>query len=181
MSRTPGVQPFVRTKSALAVVLAFALAACAGWEKPAIPFELTDGVETVVTDWRTAGLSCGEPMVGMPGPAVDWWCRGQVGGVEVNARLIADRFGVQSIHVGVPPGTPGADAAAALVAIVEVTSLIDLASPEITAWLLENDAADGTMPRTGATPLGRASIASDDDGHPVLYIVPLGSSMLMEQ
>ena len=134
-----------------------------------------------MTDWRTAGLSCGEPMVGMPGPAVDWWCRGQVDGVDVNARLIADRFGVQSIHVGVPAGASGAAAAAALVAIVEATSLIDQASPEITAWLLETDAADGTMPTTDATPLGRASIAADDDGHPVLYIVPIGSSMLIEQ
>jgi hypothetical protein len=163
------------------MVLGFAVAACAGRGGPAIPFELTPGVETVVRDWRTAGLSCGEPTVGMPGPAVDWWCRGQVEGVEVNARLIADQFGVQSMHVGVPAGTPGAEAAAALVAIVEATSLIDLASPEITAWLRENDAADGTMPTTDATPLGRASIASDDDGHPVLYIVPLGSSMLIEQ
>jgi hypothetical protein len=119
-------------------------------------------------------------MVGMPGPAVDWWCRGQVDGVDVNARLIADRFGVQSIHVGVPAGASGA-AAAALVSIVEATSLIDQASPEITAWLLETDAADGTMPATDATPLGRASIAADDDGHPVLYIVPIGSSMLIEQ
>jgi hypothetical protein len=116
----------------------------------------------------------------MPGPALDWWCRGQIAGVDVNARLIADTFGVQSIHVGVPARTPSAEAARAFAGLVAATSLLGLPRPEIEAWLLANDAAVGTMPMTAATPLGRASIAPNDDGSPVLYIAPLGSSMLIE-
>ncbi len=158
--------------------MGLAVAACSRGGGPPIPFGLTDGVQTVLTDWRAAGLSCSEPQVGMPGPAVDWSCHGMLRGVDVGARLIADRFGVQSIHAGVPAGLPGATAAAALVDLVRATSFIDTASAEIEAWLLASDAAVGTMPMTGATELGRASIASDDDG-PTLYITPLGSSILM--
>jgi hypothetical protein len=167
--------------SGFRVVLGLAVAACSGSGRQPIPFDLTEGVQTVLTDWRTAGMECSDPEVGMPGPAVSWVCRVELRGVQVNAQLTADRLGVQSIHAGVPPGTVGAEAAAAFIGVVKTTSLFNSASPEIEAWLLEGDAADRTMPMTGATQLGRASIASDEDGYPVLYLVPLDSSMLIQQ
>lgn len=181
MSRAWSVTPYVRGRPALVVVFGLVVAGCSSWGKPAIPFELTQGVESVVADWQRAGLSCSHPEVGMPGPAVDWWCRGQVAGVEVNARLIADTFGVQSIHAGVPARTPTIEAARAFAGLVAATSFLELPRPEIEAWLLANGAEVGTMPMTAATPLGRTSIARDDDGSPVLYITPLGSSILIEQ
>jgi hypothetical protein len=163
------------------VAVVLAVAACSDSSRQPIPFDLTEGVRTVLSDWRTAGLTCGEPEVGMPGPAVDWACRGDFGGVQLNARLIADRLGVQSIHAGAPPETPRADGAAAFAGLVRATSLFDSASAEIEAWLLALGGADGIMPMTRATQLGRASIVSLEDGHPVLYLVPLGSSMLTRQ
>jgi len=167
--------------SGLLVVLGLAVAACSGSGEQPIPFDLTDGVQSVLADWRAAGIECRDPAVGMPGPAASWGCQGEFQGLRVSTGLTADRHGVQSISVGAPRGTPGAEAVAAFVGVVRATSLFDAASQEIETWLLEGGAADGTMPMTDATQLGRAAFASDEEGHPVLYLVPLGSSMLIEQ
>jgi hypothetical protein len=169
----------MRRAAVVVAILGVTLTACV--QRPTVPFELTDAVKAVLIDWQEAELSCGEPQVGMPGPAVDWVCRGEFEGVELSARLIADRFGVQSIHAGVPRATSGADAARAFITLVRATSLLGPAEPEISTWLLANNANEGTMPTTATTAVGRAAVAPDSDGSPVLYLVPLGSSMLIQQ
>ena len=162
------------------MVLGLALAACDSVQ-PSIPFDLTQDVLMVRADWQTAGLSCGDPQVGMPGPAVDWYCAGEMSDIRVSARLTADRFGVQSIQAGVPGGTPSGVMAAALVGFVNATSLFDPASAEIEAWLIGSDAADGVMPISATTRLRSASMSSDEEGNRMLSLVPLGSSMRIQQ
>ena len=49
------------------------------------------------------------------------------------------------------------------------------------AWLVSSDAADGVMPVTSTTGILRAHVYRDDEGDPVLTVVPLGSSMELTQ
>jgi hypothetical protein len=160
-------------------LLGATLVACAGWKQP-IPFALTDDVLGVLSDWRKVGLSCPEPQLGWPGPAVDWYCRVPFADPALGARLIADRYGVQSIVAGVPAGTSALDATRVFVALVRATSLVRSAEPEIERWLLANNSAEGTMSMTATTQLGHATVALED-GSPVLYLVPFGSSIMVEQ
>jgi hypothetical protein len=164
-----------------AVVVAL-LAICVGvWggRGPSIPFGLTREVRSVLVDWHEAGLSCDEPAVGMPGPMVDWYCSGEFEGVTLHARLEADSQGVFGIDAGVPPGTSGATTAHAFIRLIRATSLLNAAEAELVAWLQSNDAADGVMPVTATTGILRAVVYRDS--HPALFVVPIGSSMLLTE
>jgi hypothetical protein len=146
---------------------------------PWIPFWITNDVTSVLSDWQRAGLSCREPAVGMPGPMVEWPCSSDVEGVTLGASLEADAQGVFGIHVGVPAGTSGATAARAFSRLVRATSLLSAAEADLVAWLESSDAADGVMPVTTTTGILRAVVYRDS--HPVLFVVPLGSSMLLTE
>ena len=179
MSQAQASQRSVQSHVFTAAVLAACLAACAG--PSSIPFEVKSDVRSVLADWRNAGLSWGGPEVGMPGPAVDWYCRRTFAGIEVNARLTADALGVQSVIAGVPAGTTGEDAAKAFDGLLEVTSLFSSAKAGVSGWLLAGKAADGVMPSSSTGEIGRASVSRDSDGAPVLYLTPLGSSILLAE
>jgi hypothetical protein len=162
-----------------AVVLSLVMTACG--DRASIPFELTGDSRSVIADWKAAGLVCGNPQVGMPGPAVDWVCERDIDGVPVTARLIADSVGVQSIHVGVPATTPGSDAARAFAGLLRVTSLVSADQQDLEDWLLSSNAEDGMMPLGVHTAIARASVARDSEGDPILYVTPIGSSMLLAE
>ena len=166
-----------------AIVVALLALGVGAWASRAlsIPFWLTNDVTSVLVDWQKAGLSCDGPEVGMPGPAVDWFCRRTFAGVAVRARLTADSHGVQSIIAGVPAGTTGEDAARAFDGLLEVTSLFSSAKAGIGGWLLASNAADGVMPSSSTGEIGRASVTRDSEGGPVLYLTPLGSSILLTE
>jgi hypothetical protein len=160
-------------------VLMFAsglLAACLG--RATVPFAITRDVDQALAGWRDADTSCGQPQIGWPGPAADWQCAARLAGADVRMRLIADRFGVQSIHVGVGSATARADAAHAFAAVVEATPPLDAASAHVVEWLLANDAADGEMPLPSPADIGRVAVDSTEPGVTMLYVIPLGSSML---
>jgi hypothetical protein len=148
-----------------------------------IPFWITNDVTSVLIDWQGAGLSCREPTVGMPGPMAGWGCSTEFEGVRLGASLEADAHGVFGIHVGVPAGTTGAKTARAFSYLIRATSLLSAAAAEMEEWLMSSDAADGVMPMTPTTGILRAAIYRDfdGDGHPVLSVVPLGSSMELTQ
>lgn len=162
-----------------AIVLSLLVTACG--DRVSIPFQLTGDARSVIADWKAAGLLCGDPQVGMPGPAVDWVCERDFDGVAVTARLIADSVGVQSIHIGVPAATPGPDMARAFVGLLRATSLVSPDQQDLEDWLLSSNAADGAMPLRAETAIARASVARDSEGDPILYVVPLGSSMLLAE
>lgn len=168
----------MRRLTVLMALLALGVAAWVGRE-PSIPFELKPDVRSVLADWRAAGLSCGERTVGMPGPMVDWFCTREYEGVTLHARLEADAQGVFGIHAGVPAGTGGARTAGAFVGLLRATSLVSAAEAEMEAWLMSSNAADGVMPLTSTTGILRAVVYRDPD--PVLFVVPLGSSMLLTE
>lgn len=144
-----------------------------------IPFWVTNDVTSVLLDWQAAGLSCGEPAVGMPGPMAGWGCATEFEGVRLGAGLEVDAQGVFGIHADVPAGTSGATTARAFSHLIRATSMLSAAAPEMEDWLVSSDAADGVMPVTPTTGILRAHIYRDPDGdgHPELFVVPLGSSM----
>lgn len=145
-----------------------------------VPFWITNDVTSVLIDWQRAGLSCGQPSVGMPGPMVDWGCTGEFEAVTLHAGLYADAQGVFEIYAGVPAGTSGANAAGAFVRLLRATSLVRTAEAEMGAWLMSTNAADGAMPVTSTTGIVRAHVVRES-GHPELFVVPLGSSMLLAE
>ena len=146
-----------------------------------IPFWITNDVTSVLIDWQTAGMSCREPTVGMPGPMAGWGCTGAFEGVNLRAGLSADAQGVFSIRAVVPAGTSGAMTAGAFVDFLRVTSLVSAAAAAMEAWLMSTNAVDGVMPVTPTTGILRAHVYRDDEGDPVIYVVPLGSSMELIQ
>jgi hypothetical protein len=160
-------------------LLVLGVAASVGRE-PWIPFELKGDVVSVLVDWHRAGLRCGERTVGMPGPMVDWGCTGELEGVTVHAGLEADAQGVFGIYVAVPAGTTAANTAGAFVRLIRATSLVRAAEAALEAWLKSSNAADGVMPVTSTTGILRA-VVHRESGHPVLFVVPLGSSMLLAE
>jgi hypothetical protein len=168
----------MRRLTALMALLALGVAAWVG-RGPSIPFGLRQDVRSVLVDWRAAGLSCGERTVGMPGPMVDWGCTGEFEGVTLHARLEADAQGVFGIDAGVPAGTGGAATARAFVGLLRATSLLSAAEGEMESWLMSGNAADGVMPVTSTTGILRAVVYRDP--HPSLFVVPLGSSMLLTE
>jgi hypothetical protein len=169
----------MRRLTVLIALLALAVAAWAGWD-PRIPFGLKPEVRSVLADWRRAGLACGEPSVGMPGPMVDWGCTGEFEGVTLHAGLEADALGVFEIYAGVPAEKSGANTARAFARLLRATSLVRGAAAEMETWLMSSNAADGVMPVTSTTGILRAHVYRGS-GHPELFVVPLGSSMLLAE
>lgn len=162
------------------VLLALAVGAWVG-RGPSIPFWIKADVTWVLGEWGRAGLSCGEPSVGMPGPMAGWGCTGEFDGVRLHAGLEADAQGVFSIRAVVPAGTSGVSTAGAFVGLLRATSLLNAAEADMEAWLMSSNAADGVMPATSTTGILRAHVYHDDEGDPVVFIVPLGSSMELPQ
>lgn len=163
----------------LTALLALGLAAWVG-RASSIPFWITNDVTSVLIDWQKAGLSCGAPSVAMPGPMVGWGCTGEFGGVTLHAGLEADAQGVFGIFAGMPAGTSGATTAGTFVSLLRATSLVRAAEAEMAAWLMSSGAADGVMPVTSTTGILRAHVVRES-GHPELFVVPLGSSMLLAE
>jgi hypothetical protein len=168
----------MRRPAVVVALLALGLGAWGG-RGPSIPFGLTREVRSVIVDWHEAGLSCGEPAVGMPGPMVDWYCSNEFEGVTLHARLEADAQGVFGIHAGVPAGTSGPKTARAFIDLIRATSLLSAAEADLAAWLESSDAADGVMPVTASTGILRAVVYRDPQ--PGLFVVPIGSSMLLTE
>lgn len=163
----------------LVALLVLGIAAWVG-RGPSIPFVLTNEVELVLANWRNAGLSCAQQGVGMPGPMVSWYCTGEVEGVALGAGLEADSHGVFSISARVPAATAGTDAAGAFLGLIRATSLISAAEDEMEGWLTSTNTADGVMPVTATTGILRAAMShTEPEGDPRLFVVPLGSSMLL--
>ena len=161
---------------ALLVIGCGLLASRATW----IPFWITNDVTSVLMDWQRAGLSCGAPSVGMPGPMVDWGCAGEYEGVTLHAGLYADAQGVFEIYAGVPAEASATNTAGAFVWLLRATSLVRAAAIETEAWLMSSNAAEAVMPVTSTTGILRASLYRGN-GHPELFVVPLGSSMLLAE
>lgn len=144
-----------------------------------IRFMVTPDVTQTLAAWRDAGIACGEAEVGWPGPAADWQCRTTAAGLDVRVRLIADAIGVQTIFLGVDLDSDRSSAAQAFADVVEVTPALGDGRPAIETWLVDNDAADGLMPRPLPPSMGRVSIDSGDARSVILYLTPAGSSICL--
>lgn len=162
----------------LILLIGAALVACSGGARTSVPFEISSEVDETLAGWQEAGVTCNGPEVGMPGPAASWSCSGRFDGVDVQLGLIADCFGLQSIIASVTATIDRSAAARGFVDLLDATTALAPARSAIATWLLENDAADGTMPTSASTPLGRVTVNTEDDGDIVLYVVPVDSSVM---
>lgn len=154
------------------------LAACSDRPSAAIPFELRADVRETLVDWQAAGITCAEPEIGMPGPAADWYCEATAGDVPIAIRLTADRFGVQSITMGVSASTDRALAARTFTELVEATSALGAGRSQIIDWLHATKAADGSMPTASPPIIGRAHVDSTLSSSIILYLIPANSSIM---
>jgi hypothetical protein len=159
-------------------ILGFEVASCGG---RALPFPIGSETQSVLDDWQQAGLVCGAPSAGEPGPAIDWSCGGRIDDIDLSLRLIADRQGPQSIVVGASGTTDRAHVTRAFTNLVQVTSLLAAARAPIAAWLDSNGASDGSMPISSPALVKRVAVATDAQGHVDLYVIPAGSSIPVGQ
>jgi hypothetical protein len=98
------VEPRMRTAMAF-LLFASVAAACSGSLTAMAPVPIVPDVQDILDGWHTADVTCGPPEEGMPGPALQWSCRGRFDGVDLTIEMIADRFGLQSIVVDAPAGS----------------------------------------------------------------------------
>ena len=108
---------------------------------PASTATTPPAVAPVVAAWRDVGLSCGNPVVGMPDNAPQWSCQGQLGGTAVTATFIGDNAGVMELTLEVPSTTSRQTATAIFTEVLTATPAFAARRLAIVAWL---DAWDGS-------------------------------------
>jgi hypothetical protein len=128
------VQRAVRTGLAL-LLFTFVAAACAGSPTATLSVPVMPDARDILDGWRVAGVTCNPPEVGMPGPALQWSCRGRFGGLDLAIGMIADRVGLQSIVVGAPAGSDRGTAAEAWAKFLESTNALGSFRDQAVTWL----------------------------------------------
>jgi hypothetical protein len=110
-------------------------AACTGSPAAALSVPVGPYVQDILDGWRAADVSCNPPEVGMPGPALQWFCRGRFSGVDLTLGMIADRIGLQSIVVGAPAQSDRSTAAEGWARFLESTNALGSFRDQAVSWL----------------------------------------------
>ena len=66
----------------------------------------------LLTSWKPLGVSCADPVVGMPDNLPQWRCQATIRGLSVGLEFMADDAGVVDIEAQVPAGTDPGEAKA---------------------------------------------------------------------
>ncbi|MHB8960731.1 MAG: hypothetical protein ACYDAN_14040 [Candidatus Limnocylindrales bacterium] len=129
------------------VVSALCLTAAVGCSlQPTAPTATTPAaVAPVVAAWRDLGLSCGDPVVGMPENAPQWSCQGQMRGAHVNAAFLGDNAGLVDMTLEIASSTPRQTATAILADVVTATPAFAARHAAIVSWLGAWDGLPGTV------------------------------------
>lgn len=133
----------------LMLVLAAMLCACAA--------SLPD--PALVTSWKPLGVSCTQPVVGMPDNIPQWTCRATIRDVAVGISVSADDVGVVEIDAQVPSDTDPATARAVFDDLVSNMDAFPDARTRLVSWIDGWGGGRGQVSTEFAT--GRATIASD--------------------
>lgn len=132
-----------RKSLVVAAVLGLAVAACSS--QPPSPTATTPpAVAPVVAAWLDAGLSCGDPVVGMPENAPQWSCQGQLRGVHVNGEFIGDNAGLMDMTLELPSTTSRQTATAIFADVLAATPAFAARRSALDAWLDAWDGSSGT-------------------------------------
>ena len=157
----------------LAILAAVMLAGCAssgtGLRAPTTrpsglptvePFtSLPPSVSAILDSWRTAGISCDEPNVGMPENEPQWICQGTLRGVRINLVFMADNAGVMDLEAQAPAGTDANTARGVFDDLTAATPVFSTAMPAIRQWIQSWNGSRGLVSTN--IPGAHVSIESD--------------------
>jgi hypothetical protein len=146
----------LRLTSLFVVMAALSLTSC-GLE-PASP-PVPPAIVPVLDGWRQAGLSCGDPTVGMPDNAPQWTCLARLHDVALTVTFMGDDAGVMDFEADVPAGTDPATAIAAFTDVVSAMRAFPAARTGIVTWIHRWNGSAGQV-STGFAGT-RVTIASD--------------------
>lgn len=136
------VQRAVRTGVTF-LICGLLAAACTGSAAATLPVPVTPDVQDILDGWHAAAIDCDRPVAGMPGPTLQWSCRGRFGGLDLAIEMIADRVGLQSIVVGVHARSDRVTAAEVWARFLESTNALGSFRDEAVSWLRATHGAEG--------------------------------------
>ena len=139
------VQWVVRTVVAF-LLSTLVVAACTGSPAATQLVPVTPDVQDILDGWHAAAITCGQPEVGMPGPALQWSCRGRFGGIDLAIGMIADRVGLQSIVVDAPAGSDRSAAAQGWASFLASTNALGSFRAQAVSWLTATHGTGGWRP-----------------------------------
>lgn len=146
----------LRLTSLLVVMAALSLTACS--LEPA-SLSVPPAIVPVLDAWRQAGVSCGDPTVGMPDNAPQWHCLARLHGVALIVTFTGDDAGVMDLEADVPAGTDAASAIAAFTDVISAMRAFPAARTGIVTWIHSWNGSAGQV-STGFAG-ARVTIASD--------------------
>ncbi len=116
-------------------------------------------VSAILDSWRTPGISCGEPNVGMPENEPQWLCHGTLRSVRINIAFMADSAGLMDMEAQVPAGTDAKTARGVFDDLAAATPAFLDAMPAIRQWIQGWNGSRGIVDK--AVPSARVAIESD--------------------
>lgn len=141
-----------RLTPVLAVLAAIALTGCSGEPAPSAITPVLDG-------WRQAGVSCSDPVVGMPDNLPQWTCHARFHDVPLSLTFIGDDAGVVDLTVQVAAGTAPATAISVFSDLVLAMRAFPAARGDLLTWIRSWNGSPGLA--WVEVPGIRASIEAD--------------------
>jgi hypothetical protein len=124
------------------------------------PFaSIPPSVSAILDSWRTAGISCGEPNVGMPENEPQWICQGTLRGIRINIAFMADNAGVMDLEAQAPAMTDAKTAKGVFDDLMAATPVFSTVMPAIQQWIQGWNGSSGLV--STDVPGAHVSIESD--------------------
>jgi hypothetical protein len=102
-------------------------------------------VSAILNSWRTAGITCGHPNVGMPENEPQWLCQGTLRSVRINIVFVADNDGLMDMQSQVPAATEANAAKGVFDDLSAVTPVFSASMPSIRQWIRSWDGSSGLV------------------------------------
>ena len=129
---------------ARAPLVVIAAGGCVSLGSPGGP-TVPPSVSPVLQSWRNAGLSCGEPHLGMPEDKPQWVCQGSFRGVAASVVVMGDDAGVMDMEAQVAPDTNPTTAVGVFDDLMAATPAFPDQMPAIRQWIGDWSGASGTL------------------------------------
>ena len=102
----------------------------------------------IVDSWRKAGVSCGEPQVGMPENRPQWGCQGTLRSVRINVDFMGDDAGMVDMQAQVAAATSGPTAVGVFDDLMAATPAFSDGMASIREWIKGRSGAPGVVSTT---------------------------------
>ena len=137
----------------IGVLVTLVVAACSSAASPPSP-----GV-ALIASWQQLGISCGQPVVGVPDNMPQWICQATIRGLPMTVDVEADDSSVAALVAQVPAGTDPAAASSVFEDLASNMSAVANARAQIVDWIGQWNGATSQVSMNFAG--GRAAIESD--------------------